>query len=449
MNALNAIAPGVVMPAEADPATDDGSAGFEQLLAGTLTEEPVRDPDPSSSGGLAATVAVALPARLVVAGGGEPRGLLEGLRIVEKSGTDPMPRAIHASSVEESGTDPIPGAIHAPSAEQPSLPELPVATGGLDAPDGDPAAPDGDPAAASPAPTLATMATPSTVVEPAEPPPSAGGTEGAAIEPTGRFQHEPSRSSQPVGEPMGPDRWTDTGASMPPTSGTGATPPPSISAADPSSVSEMRQRTTTFDPVDASRRGVAAEPTLADAIDPPATSRPGGPPPVVAVGPPNPPALSPTLTGLDVAQPAAPAEPVVTDPNVARLSGAVRTIQRGEVRVTTVSLRPAELGHIRVELHDDGGALALRLVPSSPEARDLIRLAEGALRRDLAATGIQLDRIDVDLRGGGGEEGLSRRDVPVPDAEAWAGRVDPPAPPTPHPIRSHAARRHNGLEVDL
>jgi hypothetical protein len=442
VNALNAISPGVVMPADADPATDDGAGPFEQLLEGTLTEEPIRDADPSGSGELSARVAVALPARLVVAGGDEPRGLLEGLRIVEQSGTDPMPGAIDAPSVQRSGTDPMPGAIHVPSVEQPSLPELPVATGGLDAPDG-------YPAAASPAPTLATMATPSTVVEPAEPPPSAGGTEEAAIEPTGRFQPERSRSSRPVGEPMGPDRWTDTGASMPLTSGTAATSPSAISAADPSSVSEVRQRTATFDPAGAFPQAVAGEPVLADAIDAPVTTRPGATPPVAAVGAPNPSALSTTPTRLDLTQPAAPAEPVVTDPNVARLSGAVRTIQRGEVRVTTVSLRPAELGHIRVELHDDGGALALRLVPSTPEARDLIRLAEGALRRDLAATGVQLDRIDVDLRGGGGEAGLSRRDVPVPDAEAWAQRVDPPARPTPHPIRSHAASRHHGLEVDL
>lgn len=211
-------------------------------------------------------------------------------------------------------------------------------------------------------------------------------------------------------------------------------PPPSRAADSP----QMTVPATGLDAVEGT--GASVRTPLAPAALPPTVA-------TMAVAPTHPTAAAPSAAATP---PTGVSLPPVEDPNVARIGGAIRTIQRGETRVTTVSLRPAELGHVRIELHEEGGRLALRMLPSSPEAREVLRVAEGAIRRELAGSGVQLDRIEVEVGSGGGDPRrghptLARFEDSEFPAVGWPATVRRPAAPSGRAISVSTS----GLEVDL
>lgn len=140
------------------------------------------------------------------------------------------------------------------------------------------------------------------------------------------------------------------------------------------------------------------------------------------------------------------------DPNVARVGGLIRSMHGGEVRSATLTLRPAELGEVRVELHTDGGNLAVHLTASHEHGADALRAATPALRRELESAGLGLDRVDVGVGGGAAEQRQGTHAHELDDA-------DGPALSSNHrPVVGVGLRRPNaaaptiatdGIDLDL
>jgi hypothetical protein len=141
---------------------------------------------------------------------------------------------------------------------------------------------------------------------------------------------------------------------------------------------------------------------------------------------------------LRTTAPAAAAPPVahqvdvsaVGDPNVARIGGLVRSLHGGSVQSATLTLHPAELGEVRVELHTHDGLVSVHLAASHAEGADALRSATSSLRRDLESAGLGLGRLDVGLSGEGSPH--TARD----GADTSAGDTSPSAPRLPGPTRS-------------
>ena len=183
----------------------------------------------------------------------------------------------------------------------------------------------------------------------------------------------------------------------------------------------------------------------------PAVAPPGFGPGVAAVAAATPPA--PPLPGVGEVGGAAPVDVPDLDPNVARLGGLVRSMRGGEVRSATLTLRPAELGEVHVELRANNGSVSVHLTASHTDGADALRAATPALRRDLEQAGLGLDRVDVGVGGGqGGEAGDARRhslddaDGPAesPARSPVGGSVGLRRPPSP--VRTRAA---DGIDLDL
>ncbi len=121
-------------------------------------------------------------------------------------------------------------------------------------------------------------------------------------------------------------------------------------------------------------RGPAASATLAPAPGPRAASRPKAP--------------------------AAGATPIPddegnSDPNLTRIVRVIQAQLARERAVTTLRLDPPELGSLRLRLELQRDRLSVEMAAESPEARDLLRQHLDALRRNLEAAGLQLERVVV------------------------------------------------------
>jgi flagellar hook-length control protein FliK len=144
-----------------------------------------------------------------------------------------------------------------------------------------------------------------------------------------------------------------------------------------------------------------------------------------------------------------------SDPNVARLGGLVRTMATGDVRTATLTLTPAELGEVRVELRSHDGVVSVHLTAARPEGADALRSASGSLRHELERAGVGLDRVDVGTSGGGHADARGQRgqdtDGGGPDLPPYGAPATPARLPTSlaRPTRPRVPRGSEGLDLDL
>ena len=119
------------------------------------------------------------------------------------------------------------------------------------------------------------------------------------------------------------------------------------------------------------------------------------------------PALSPTPHATPVhlaALPSRPGEPAfVTD-----LAAEVRVMVEGGLQEAELSLHPAELGPIQVQLRVNGGSADISLVAANGFTRDGLAQALPELREMLASQGLQLGQAGVDA----GRDGRGSGDAP-------------------------------------
>ena len=163
--------------------------------------------------------------------------------------------------------------------------------------------------------------------------------------------------------------------------------------------------------------------------------------------------VAPQLPGVAEVGAAAPVEVPDLDPNVARLGGLVRSMRGGEVRSATLTLRPAELGEVQVELRAHNGNVSVHLTASHAEGADALRAATPALRRDLEQAGLGLDRVDVGVSDGQGGQGGDARRHSLDDTD---GVAEPPARSPVggavglrRPLSSVRTRAADGIDLDL
>ncbi|MBW7904693.1 MAG: flagellar hook-length control protein FliK [Phycisphaerae bacterium] len=122
-----------------------------------------------------------------------------------------------------------------------------------------------------------------------------------------------------------------------------------------------------------------------------------------------------------------PAKPADLAPPKANIEQIVRLVRRsldGQRQVTTVHLKPAELGSLRIRLDLDKDVLALRIEPQTEAAHRLLREEAESLRQALAAGGIQLAKLEI------------RPPAPSDGGQAWTPTPDSggqaPAREEPH-----------------
>jgi flagellar hook-length control protein FliK len=144
--------------------------------------------------------------------------------------------------------------------------------------------------------------------------------------------------------------------------------------------------------------------------------------------------------------------PTVVDriDNLDRIADAVHTLRRAAPpRMMSVSLRPAELGHVQVDLSTHDGVLTVRLTADTAAGADSLRAATATLRRELEGTGLQLGDVGVDL-GSGASRDQARLEDPSTDLTTPVGpaRVTS-ARPTSSPSSIRSATRTTGVDVDL
>ncbi|MCM8749714.1 flagellar hook-length control protein FliK [Thermomicrobiaceae bacterium CFH 74404] len=102
-----------------------------------------------------------------------------------------------------------------------------------------------------------------------------------------------------------------------------------------------------------------------------------------------------TASVLDAAsgEPALPGrEPQAIVPQLAHQ---IRFILRNGLSQAWVRLDPPSLGMVDVRLTESGGVLQVVLASASPAVRDLLERGSDGLRRELAASGLQVQRIQV------------------------------------------------------
>ncbi|HMQ16281.1 MAG TPA: flagellar hook-length control protein FliK [Phycisphaerae bacterium] len=121
-----------------------------------------------------------------------------------------------------------------------------------------------------------------------------------------------------------------------------------------------------------------------------------------------------------------PAKPADLAPPKANIEQVVRLVRQsldGQRQVTTVHLKPAELGSLRIRLDLDKDVLALRIEPQTEAAHRLLREQAESLRQALAAGGIQLAKLD--LRPPPASDG-GQAWTPTPDSGGQAPARDEP-----------------------
>lgn len=139
------------------------------------------------------------------------------------------------------------------------------------------------------------------------------------------------------------------------------------------------------------------------------------------------------------------------DPNVPRLTGAIRMMNRGGEQTTTLILTPESLGEVKVELRNHGGSMSVHLTASTAEGTEVLRGASRSLRHELESAGVGLDRVDVGTDGQNGQ----RADTQDPtETDRWrAGSARPDGTRNAAPVstlpRPFARRPADGLDMDL
>lgn len=275
----------------------------------------------------------------------------------------------------------------------------------------------------------------------------AGVTDQAAAQPTGAtgpLAPPPAipASEIPAGVPGAtvPAPMSPAGRPTVPASGAGAVADAAIALAaeaDARSAIEAGLGTarTQTDPVPASSGATLPEPALVHQI---------AAPPAPSVLAPQPAAAAPSATTF--------VETPELDPNVARIGSLVRSMRGGEIRSATLTLRPAELGEVQVELRTHGGSVSVHLTASHHDGADALRAATSALRRDLEHAGLGLDRVDVGVSGGGDDRRPSDHRPTLDDPEPPGDPIGPrPAPGgrLQRPAPSTRTRGTDGLDLDL
>ena len=95
---------------------------------------------------------------------------------------------------------------------------------------------------------------------------------------------------------------------------------------------------------------------------------------------------------------------------VRRIAESFRSIPLRDGSRIRLSLHPATLGDLRIELSVAGSRLRARVWTETEEARDLILSSLDDLRRNLAGRGIRISRFDVEV--GARPEGEAGREKP-------------------------------------
>ncbi len=219
-----------------------------------------------------------------------------------------------------------------------------------------------------------------------------------------------------------------------PATGTSATPPDAASSAkDTSPIDGLSSRTTapnvgaattpalqTAGAPDLAPRGKAPQAQAADAQLPlaftPTTEAARAEAPasltdVASALAPTAAAISPTLSPTNhatpvhlAALPSRPGEPAF----VADLAAEVRVMVEGGLQEAELSLHPAELGPIQVQLRVNAGSADISLVAANGFTRDGLAQALPELREMLASQGLQLGQAGVDA----GRDGRGFGDAP-------------------------------------
>jgi flagellar hook-length control protein FliK len=199
------------------------------------------------------------------------------------------------------------------------------------------------------------------------------------------------------------------------------------------------------------------------AAEAPAPSAPAAP----ATQPAAPAAAAPDAVPSASATSAAvapPAEPVVSERPVERAvplqrapeaaSAMLQMALDRHVSRARISLRPAELGGIEVQLKSTAAGVSARIVADSPEAARLLAAAGEELRRSLESRDVTLVSLEIAVTG----EDALHRDAPrnglaneLGDTSTSAregdaeGDADPAAPDTVHSV----VELPGGLLVDV
>lgn len=146
------------------------------------------------------------------------------------------------------------------------------------------------------------------------------------------------------------------------------------------------------------------------------------------------PSLSPTTHAAPVHQAALPSRP--GEPAFATdLAAEVRVMVEGGLQEAELSLHPAELGPIQVQLRVSGGSADITLAAANGFTRDGLAQALPELREMLASQGLQLGQAGVDAgRDGRGFADAQPRQENRGHASAGPARETGAAPAAPRPL---------------
>lgn len=220
-----------------------------------------------------------------------------------------------------------------------------------------------------------------------------------------------------------------------PAAGTSATPPNAVSSTTdaspieglpgrpggPSAVTAATPALPAAGAPDLAPRGKAAQAAAADALLPTAFTptpehaarieAPASLTDAVSVLAPTAAAIPPTLSPTthtppvhEAALPSRPGEPAFA----ADLAAEVRVMVEGGLQEAELSLHPAELGPIQVQLRINGGSADISLAAANGFTRDGLAQALPELREMLASQGLQLGQAGVDA----GRDGRGFADAP-------------------------------------
>jgi chemotaxis protein MotD len=123
---------------------------------------------------------------------------------------------------------------------------------------------------------------------------------------------------------------------------------------------------------------------------------------------------------------------------VDQITTALAASVAGRDRTVTVQLHPAELGSVRLTVHEEAGSLRGRLEVSSQSTLHDVRAEAATLLHRLNESGVPLHRIDVVLNQSGSSSaasytpsdargGLSQQAQEQGERQQTAGGAEPPA----------------------
>lgn len=115
--------------------------------------------------------------------------------------------------------------------------------------------------------------------------------------------------------------------------------------------------------------------------------------------------------------------------NIEKIESVMRMSTRQGTHNIELELSPAELGKISMRLEVRDGTVSAEIRTENSEARDLLNSGLAELKRNLEVHGIELDSFDVQLGGGGFEEGNSESWQSV-QQQTFRGRATEQEAPT-------------------